>query len=143
MYQSDIARYLVVDTFGGLYLDTDITCFKCADEMLGTADVVLQASHNHEGLTNFALASVPAAGIWSTVLKIAQQRIAEDKQKNNPIDHTGPRALARAFEKVTGIWAWEHHRHGKHTVEMLDYQVWPLGTWFSECYLCCKPDQKR
>ena len=103
MYQSDIARYLVVDTFGGLYLDTDITCFKCADEMLGTADVVLQASHNHEGLTNFALASVPAAGIWSTVLKIAQQRIAEDKQKNNPIDHTGPRALARASKKVTGI----------------------------------------
>ena len=51
--------------------------------MLGTADVVLQASHKHEGLTSFALASVPAAGIWTTVLKLAQQRIAEDKQQNN------------------------------------------------------------
>ena len=25
VYQSDVARYLLVDAFGGLYLDTDIT----------------------------------------------------------------------------------------------------------------------
>ena len=142
IYRSDVARYLVVLAYGGLYLDTDITCYKATDGLLGTTDTVLQGSNEHEGLTNSAFASVSGASIIATALEIAKERIAEDVNRTestkDPVGHvlysTGPFALKSAFDNVTGVFGQGNRRYEGQTLEILTYHVWPRGTWFGPCF---------
>jgi mannosyltransferase OCH1-like enzyme len=40
--QGDAMRYFLMHKFGGLYLDTDISCLRPAHDMLEGFDIVLQ-----------------------------------------------------------------------------------------------------
>lgn len=140
--RSDVARYLIVYTYGGLYLDTDITCLKATDGLLGTADTVLQGSVESEGLTNSAFASVSGASILANVLKVAQERVAlkanDTTSPKDPVQDvlyaTGPHALKAAFDNVTGEKGSGNRRTAKRIVQPLTYHVWPVGTWFGPCW---------
>ena len=140
--RSDVARYLTVYTYGGVYLDTDITCFKATDDLLGTVDTVLQGSVESEGLTNSAFASVSGASILAEVLEVAQERVAskanDTSSAKDPVQDvlyaTGPHALKNAFDIVTGMNGAGNQRHGKRMAQPLTYHVWPVGTWFGPCW---------
>ena len=56
--KSDALRALIMDHYGGLYMDLDVECFKPADESLRGYQVVLQGAGD-EGINNCVMASVP------------------------------------------------------------------------------------
>ena len=50
-----IFRYMLMDHFGGLYVDLDVECWQSVEASLGNASIVLQGS-GYEGLTNAVMA---------------------------------------------------------------------------------------
>lgn len=145
--RSDFARLVLLDTYGGVYLDNDILCYKATDRMLVGYDVVLQGSLSHEGVTNALSAGVAGAAIFRKAMDLASVRILEPGRQDDPIYVTGPLGLADAFHGMTGIRGWQWERHYNHTVGEHVYMVWPIGTWYLPCFFgdneCFKSCEKR
>lgn len=87
--RSDIVRYEIVARYGGVYLDTDVECFRNIDELL--QDVTLFVSDGWGGgECNYmfgAFANHPA--LWTTVRDLGPHLSACHHQLN-PVQATGP-----------------------------------------------------
>jgi mannosyltransferase OCH1-like enzyme len=66
----DAARYMILDTYGGVYSDLDLYPSKPIDALVGTQDEAyfVPSKHVPSCFTNAFMASVPKAKIWKLVL---------------------------------------------------------------------------
>ena len=93
--QGDVLRYMLMYSYGGLYLDLDVECFSAADDTLGNYTVVLQGT-GAEGVTNAVMASAPNTSFWLDVLQTCQERAHAEY----PIIATGPGVVGDTITKL-------------------------------------------
>jgi glycosyltransferase involved in cell wall biosynthesis len=107
----DLARYLILRRFGGVYADLDFECLRPIDGMLeGRSFVVGLEPEEHGRLAKAAerglprilcpsfLASVPGHPFWDHLLA----RLVEARQCGDVLDATGPFLLTRAHAGYAG-----------------------------------------
>eukprot|EP00877_Chromochloris_zofingiensis_P006659 jgi/Chrzof1/2246/Cz11g08085.t1 len=100
--RADVARYMYMYMYGGVYADLDVECLKPMDSLLKGHGAVLAYMGNdtswEHSIPNAFMASVPQHPFWLMVLFKVQQLAAKNVQ---PEHVTGPVALQRA---VAELW---------------------------------------
>lgn len=107
----DLARYLILRRFGGVYADLDFECLRPIDGLLeGRSFVVGQEPEEHGRLAKATerglprilcpsfLASVPGHPFWDHLLA----RLVEARHCGDVLDATGPFLLTRAHAAYEG-----------------------------------------
>jgi len=102
--KADALRYMLLHSFGGLYVDLDVECLAPADPTM-IHGIVLQGTGS-EGVTNFAMAGAPGHPFWIEILKVCRDHsvlVNPDipgfrTGNDDPLIRTGPRAVRKAFE---------------------------------------------
>lgn len=107
----DLARYLILRRFGGVYADLDFECLRPIDGLLeGRSFIVGLEPEEHGRLAKAAerglprilcpsfLASVPGHPFWDHLLS----RLVEARQCGDVLDATGPFLLTRAHAAYEG-----------------------------------------
>ncbi|HYH23441.1 MAG TPA: glycosyltransferase [Azospirillum sp.] len=107
----DLARYLILRRFGGVYVDLDFECLRPIDGLLeGRSFVVGLEPEEHGRLAKAAerglarilcpsfLASVPGHPFWDHLLS----RLIEARSSADVLDATGPFLLTRAHASYEG-----------------------------------------
>ncbi|MBP2307309.1 glycosyltransferase [Azospirillum melinis] len=107
----DLARYLILRRFGGVYADLDFECLQPIDGLLeGRSLVVGLEPEEHGGLAKAVerglsrilcpsfLASVPGHPFWDHLL----DRLVEARHCADVLDATGPFLLTRAHAEYEG-----------------------------------------
>ena len=76
--KSDIARYCVLDTYGGLYVDIDIWCNQSFEPLIQEDKVMLAPSppllFGKDSYTNYIMYSPRNHPFWATVLTMIKKR---------------------------------------------------------------------
>lgn len=72
--KSDFARLLILEKYGGLYIDTDFEPFKNFAEVVGSA-AFLFGWMDHQSVANGFLASVPGGSVITAMIAEARARI--------------------------------------------------------------------
>ncbi len=76
--KSDIARYCVLHTYGGLYVDIDIWCNKCFEPLIQEDKVMLAPSppllFGKDSYTNYIMYSPRNHPFWVSVLTLIKKR---------------------------------------------------------------------
>ena len=112
--RSDIARYLLVATYGGWYLDTDIKCSQPLDTLHGRGGVVLTRTAPNPRkpprpdfrplVANFVFGSAPDHPFWELVLD--EVASLPDPPREGLHDHldiamlSGPGLMQRAWARL-------------------------------------------
>lgn len=92
-HRADSLRYLTMYYIGGVYVDSDIECWREGSDMLGEYDVVLQGSQGGgEPATNAAMASVPGHPLWKAIFKLLLER--KDHNADDVGYGTGPQIIS-------------------------------------------------
>lgn len=120
----DLARYLILRRFGGVYADLDFECLRPIDGLLeGRSFVVGLEPEEHGGLAKAVerglprilcpsfLASVPGHPFWDHLL----DRLVEARSCADVLDATGPFLLTRAHASYEGA----RHEDGAAAVTVL------------------------
>ncbi|WP_244433849.1 glycosyltransferase [Azospirillum sp. B506] len=107
----DLARYLILRRFGGVYADLDLECLRPVDGLLeGRSFVVGLEPEEHGRLAKAVerglprilcpsfLASVPGHPFWDHLL----DRLVEAQHRPDVLDATGPFLLTRAHASYEG-----------------------------------------
>jgi mannosyltransferase OCH1-like enzyme len=99
--QADAARYIVLNEYGGVYMDLDYSCEAPVDSMIANATVVLQRGQpgveHIEYIDNSFMASVPHHWFWGNVLPVMVQ-----KAHLSVLAATGPNMLHHVLYDVCG-----------------------------------------
>jgi len=99
--QADTIRYMIMETYGGVYADLDFEALKPLDELISKHEAILgQEPLAHANLLNNAprtvcnaiIMSKPGHPFWASVLSEIKSHTGGD-----PVDSTGPRMLERVF----------------------------------------------
>ncbi|MGQ9365932.1 glycosyltransferase [Azospirillum sp. A39] len=109
--RADLARYLILKRFGGLYADLDFECLKPVDGLIAGASLAIGLEpESHLALGKAAargmskilcpslIASAPEHGFWDHVLSHVRRHAGEA----DVLDATGPFLLTRAFDDYRG-----------------------------------------
>ena len=106
-YASDIqridsARYLILNSFGGFYIDMDIESLRPIDELLAGYDLVLSRTVD---FNNAIMGSTPQHPLWPIVFEHlieAYQRLCQEGRRTASAYQaalsTGPRLFAQAIK---------------------------------------------
>ncbi|HEX8532534.1 MAG TPA: glycosyltransferase, partial [Allosphingosinicella sp.] len=103
----DLGRYLVLNSFGGVYADLDCECLRPLDGLLESREFVIGCEpQEHLALAKAAasglsrilcptfIASIPGHLFWDHLLG----RLQEARDHEDVLDSTGPFVLTRAYE---------------------------------------------
>jgi mannosyltransferase OCH1-like enzyme len=106
--RSDIGRYAVLYTFGGLYLDTDYKLLNRIDRFL-SADLLLPiervpAKGSGFKLGNAILASKPQHEFWCDLIDDIFLNSHADFATGNPVALTGPWAVTNLWTRNQQQW---------------------------------------
>lgn len=100
--RADVARYALLQRFGGVYADVDTECRRAIDALVDGARITVTLySHPRptvsrlDDVTNSIIASVPAHPIWDDVLAWLEDAAHDHLFVT---ERTGPRMLARFVE---------------------------------------------
>ncbi len=127
--QADALRALILDHFGGMYLDSDVQCLRNVEPFLRNSSLVLQAEveGSSDGdtsrITNSVAASVRSHPFWKYVVDVLLERV----NNSYPIYSTGPEAWSDAlgaYRKTTGTM----QQSMRQTVK-----VYPIKSFFFPC----------
>ncbi len=99
--QADAARYIILNEFGGVYMDLDYSCESPMDSLIANASIVLHRAipgkETFHFVTNSFMASTPHHWFWGNVLpKLVH------KAHLSVLAATGPRMLHDALYDVCG-----------------------------------------
>lgn len=88
--QADVIRYIAVNTFGGIYIDTDIECFRNIDELIDN-EIEFLGLRPHSGnwITNAFFGAIKNSEVLNSVISNIFC------QKNNQKNPYGPVFLTR------------------------------------------------
>jgi len=108
----DLARYLILRSFGGVYADLDFECLRPIDGLLDARSFVVGLEPDgHGGLTKAVerglhrilcpsfLASVPGHPFWDHLLA----RLVDARDRTDVLDATGPFLLTRAHAEYEAM----------------------------------------
>lgn len=100
--QADAARYIILNEFGGIYIDLDYSCQNPMDSLIGDgASIVLHrgipGGEYMEYIDNSFMASTPHHWFWTNVLSELPVRA-----ERNVLDATGPHMLHEVLYNVCG-----------------------------------------
>jgi hypothetical protein len=106
--RADLGRYLVLETFGGVYADLDCECLRPLEALLADQEFVIGVEpdeHRHDpvvarsGLTWMLcptfIASVAGHPFW----RLVREHVAAADPKGTVLDLTGPFLLTRAYDE--------------------------------------------
>ena len=75
----DAVRYFILNSYGGLYMDMDVECFRPTDSFLRGFDLVLNVElRDRATVTNAVMASAPQINFWPRVFEKLQVKTAMD-----------------------------------------------------------------
>jgi hypothetical protein len=100
--KADIWRYAVLHKYGGVYMDSDMSCHApyrtFVDPTANITQAMTQKNHGFEA-SQFALFFTPGHKVLEAVLDDIAGRLGSEKGvgKTRTIELTGPGALARAY----------------------------------------------
>jgi hypothetical protein len=124
----DLARYLILQRFGGLYVDLDFECLRPIGDLLSEKSFVIglepaqhldlqaQARSLSKLLCPSLIASVPGHAFWNHLLRY----LWSARRHRNPLDATGPYAVTTAYNSYAA----------KHELELEPpSKIYPLSKW--------------
>ena len=141
--QADALRALVLNHFGGVYLDSDIQCLRNLESFLGNNSLVLQGESGKpsvgagQRVTNSVGASVRGHPYWEHVMEVLVER-ADSK---DAIFSTGPTAWSDALFSYVHFSSSKMQLALKHSTK-----VYPINTFFYPCFFDdkqCDVNMKR
>jgi inositol phosphorylceramide mannosyltransferase catalytic subunit len=102
----DSARYLILNSFGGFYIDMDVESFKPIDELLGGYELVLSKTVSYN---NAIMGSIPNHPLWQEVFNNLRKYYARPSSGIFELKKrfsayyvgisTGPRLLSRSVQE--------------------------------------------
>lgn len=99
----DAARYFILNTFGGFYIDMDVESFKPIDELLDGYRLLLSKTAAYN---NAIIGSVPRHPLWQTVFdnlcEFCEQHASGSPRQSTALLEavsTGPRFFSRTVEE--------------------------------------------
>ncbi len=99
--QADAARYIVLNEFGGVYMDLDYSCESPVDSIIEDASIVLNrgipGGEYFEYIDNSFMASIPHHWFWRRVLTAMVERA-----HLTVLASTGPHMLSSVLYDVCG-----------------------------------------
>ncbi|KAG6619580.1 Inositol phosphoceramide mannosyltransferase 2 [Phytophthora cinnamomi] len=114
---ADMARYALLHSVGGLYIDADFECLKPFEELhranrifLSTeplAHSVLLEGGASAALCNALMASVPGHPFWLHVLDNIKDKFDRGDEVGDPVSLTGPRIVKETYLASTSEEAVE------------------------------------
>ena len=84
----DAVRYLILKSYGGVYLDLDMECFRSINSLVEKHDLIFQ-SREQGGITNAIFASAKGHWVWNNIENTLMMSVNESK----PLRSTGPLML--------------------------------------------------
>ena len=144
--RSDALRPLILNHYGGLYLDSDIQCFRDVEPFLRNHTLVLQGDKGDQlriddkdawvpKISNSVGASVVGHPFWQVVMTL----LVERANNQDPLFSTGPTAWSDAL--VTYVKA-----EGRMQKPLRDtVKLYPVNTFFFPCFFNfqCDVDMSR
>ena len=106
--RADAVRYMILYTYGGLYVDMDMAANRQVDDLFyGEADVYLLRSPNMEIMTNCLMGSKQGSHFWLHVIELMRERAIDPSilwaTKHQTVMYsTGPGMLQDAFDNYQG-----------------------------------------
>lgn len=96
----DAARYFILDTYGGIYLDMDMEVYKNFYSQLSQDKVsIVESSYREtEKHQNSLMSSPPRHPFWNEVFRELMSTF--EYYKGSVLDATGPRMLDRVIERT-------------------------------------------
>lgn len=110
----DIARYLILHKFGGIYADMDFESLRnmyCTLDQ-GKINIVESPYKRNENLHNSLLACEPGRNFWIEAVRTAFRRVSLPKERTNVLWTTGPRLMD------------ELNRRGPRRIHMLAWNLY-------------------
>lgn len=108
---ADMARYALLHSVGGLYVDADFECVKPFDQLLRDyelflsseprAHTVLLEKSDSLSLCNALMASKPKHPLWLMVLDAIRAKFEREGDRD-PVGLTGPRILNQTYFEYVG-----------------------------------------
>lgn len=104
--RADVARYLIVHTYGGVYADLDIQCFRPFAPLLQQHDASLllsykQGSNFSRGASNSIFGSTAHHPFWEAVFRVLLDRANTSLAGHRDVlFSTGPAVLREAVRRV-------------------------------------------
>jgi inositol phosphorylceramide mannosyltransferase catalytic subunit len=102
----DSARYLILNSFGGFYIDMDVESFKPIDELLGDYELILSKT---VGYNNAIMGSIPHHPLWQEVFNNLRKfsarpasgtlELQERSSANYVATSAGPRLFSRSVQE--------------------------------------------
>lgn len=133
--RADVARYMYLHHFGGVYLDLDVHCLRSPDVLLAAlsepeegASAASRATillcPDPDSLSNAVMASLPGAPLWIDVLEAVSDAVRQGTCIG-PTECTGPHLLTRVADKRPEDVAPCDSRR----VFPYPWQYWALPLW--------------
>lgn len=145
--RSDVIRYEIIARYGGVYLDTDVRCFQCIDELMEGVDLfVCDEVYNCNG--NYCFGARPNHPAMWTVVRELGPRIEDlhdggrPKAYPNIVEVCGPNYLNKQLRKYNSnlvIFPAPLFNPLGHEYDPDQVTVWPdsafanhdfAGTWY-------------
>ncbi len=132
--KSDIARYVILHKYGGLYADTDYEPFKNAEYLMQDMDLVVVAMHLSKNKRLFGdfkyntawIYATPGHTLFQTMLTKIEHTPFDAKQFR-PFDYiwtiTGPKAFGNAIEDLNLVQDLHVRILDHPTVEVADFST--------------------
>lgn len=141
--QADALRALVLNHFGGVYLDSDIQCVRNMESFLSNKSLVLQGEPGTpsvgagQRVTNSVGASVRGHPYWEHVVEVLVDRA----DSTDAIFSTGPTAWSDALYSNVNSSSSKMQLALKQSIK-----VYPVNTFFFPCFAFekqCDVNMKR
>ena len=104
--RADVARYCILQTYGGVYVDLDFECIKPLDDLLKNREFVIgteptfHAKHIRNypyWLCNAFIASVPGHRVFDYILEYIAIRVKDHDHTLNAVCVTVPDVIQNVF----------------------------------------------
>ncbi|GAB4813725.1 hypothetical protein N2152v2_000771 [Parachlorella kessleri] len=129
----DAGKYLILQYVGGLYLDSDVECFREGYDMLDGYDLVVQADYPQAAVNSGVIACKPNHPVWDKAFEIMHER--RDHDINDTGHSTGPQIVRDMIAR------WHNQTLGSNGFfpdqltgpEGDITKVYPQGQWLTPC----------
>jgi mannosyltransferase OCH1-like enzyme len=95
--KADLARYEILHTLGGVWVDADFECLKPIDRLLEGVELFAAWEEQGVWVNNAILGSVPQHPLLNDMIMLAPRAI-EDNQGQRPNAMTGPQLLTKVYK---------------------------------------------
>ena len=107
IYKADLARYVYMYVYGGVYVDLDFECIRPFDDVLHNKTVALAYDVRKDNaggdIGNAFLASAPGHPFWIYLITSIVQAAGDLGNLRDAVHVTGPVAITAAFQDFARV----------------------------------------